>query len=317
VPGPGNPPILSETGAGVTADPFGNAVLAGGLAIYGAAGQKIFLGLAGTLAELQFRSGAAFELAPAQIVSGLLGAGAAQLMAMILQGPQASVAGAEDWVEIELVSNNAGGTNVAQALFVYVDNAQVRHLIAAFTNNALVLVNQSPAPGAAGGQVALFGDGGNLGYVSGADGSTYVSGHLSLTSPGQLVNSVTPATVSGLSVTVQPGSYLVQGAVYYIGNQAAGAPSFQLSGPAASAIMVPFHFFVVGGAGGVTSSPWQAFGADATGPTLAAGGNGTTFEFSGRITFTSGGIFTLTARTSIAADTYNIQPKAFMNISPC
>lgn len=310
--------ILSIASSTTTKDPFGTPVNPSGLTIFGPGGQNIFLGLGSSsgTSVLQFLTGAAIEQLSGGVVSAISGAGAAEFLELIVEGPSLNVAGLGDSVVMQLASSNQGGTTLAEMIFAYVNNAQVGFPIVNITNLGMAIFS-TLIPAAVAGRAGLWSSFGYLHYVSGADGNNYATGLLTAFANGQLVNSTSPATVAPFSFNVTQGiPYKVTGKVNYTGNQAAGTPSFRLLGPAGSVVQVGFHFFTVGGAGGVISSDWTAFNVNATGPTLAAGG-GVDFEFSGHITPGATGALTLAALTSVNADTYNITANSSMDISPC
>jgi hypothetical protein len=119
-PGPGNL-VASLAGAGTTTDPFGNPVRGGGFAAYGATGQAIFAGPVGGISELRFFTGTGFEVGPANIAAEPAGAGAAQIMELFVSGPQGGTPGSNDWVQIEMVSGNEGGSSTASGFLNYID----------------------------------------------------------------------------------------------------------------------------------------------------------------------------------------------------
>src|SRR6185437_2184203 len=109
--------------AGATgSDQFGNPFLGPGLGIYGVGGNtsSIFLGSVNGIPELEMFTNTLFESKPANFASGLTGSGAAQAMLALLSGPKAS--SVSDWTQIELVSNNQGGTAIAKLFLNYIDS---------------------------------------------------------------------------------------------------------------------------------------------------------------------------------------------------
>jgi hypothetical protein len=307
--------VISVTGPGVSADPFGNAVRHSGLTIYGPGGRDIFLGLGPVTGNsvLEFDTGSAIEGQAAEIVSADTGAGAAEFLQIAVDGPALNVAGLKDWFAIQMCSSNAGGSTLAEIIFSYVNNAQADNTIVNITNLGLGLFDTA-IPASVPGRSALWSSLGYLRYVSGFDGNNYATGLISLSAAGQTVASTTPATVAPFSFSVKAGiPYFIQGKVNYTGNQAAGVPSFRLQGPAGSVVQVGAHFYT---GSGISNTDWSAFNASVSGPTLTLGGV-FDFEFSGKVTPGADGVLTLSALTSVGADTYTVNVNSWMNISPC
>jgi hypothetical protein len=119
-PGPGNL-VFSLTAPGVTTDPFANPVKSGGFAVYGAGGAIAFLGVSGAEDILQFFSGSAAEKNPAGIFTALLGALPAQFIASAFEGPQITLAGHQDFVDLQLNSPAVDGSSFANGALNYID----------------------------------------------------------------------------------------------------------------------------------------------------------------------------------------------------
>jgi hypothetical protein len=110
--------VFSLAPPGVTQDQFGNTV-SPVFAIYGtSAGEKIVFSIAGGVATETFSTGVSFEGTSALIKSGTVGAAAAEVIQLIMAGPAANVAGANDLAFMILQSNNEGGTATAEGLLV-------------------------------------------------------------------------------------------------------------------------------------------------------------------------------------------------------
>jgi hypothetical protein len=128
-PAPGLDNLIVSIVGPTTSDPYGNAVISNGIEIQGAGdtGQKVFLGLKGTAAVIRFPSGSAYEGTAAELVTGVMGTGAAQFIQMFLQGPAINVAGHLDSVQVVLNSPNEGGTSSANGDLGWTDNAGSFH----------------------------------------------------------------------------------------------------------------------------------------------------------------------------------------------
>lgn len=117
-PAAGN--LIMSMSPTATSDSFGNTVRAGGLAVYGAAGQNVFLGLISGVSELQFATGQAMEKTAANVASGTAGSGTAEQLLAFISGPQGNHAGQQDWVQIEMVSAANGGAAGAAGFLNYI-----------------------------------------------------------------------------------------------------------------------------------------------------------------------------------------------------
>lgn len=118
-PAAGNPPVIALTAPGVVTDPYGNAVLPGGLSIvFG--GQTIFLGSVGGIPELQFLSGSASEATAANVAGHLSGVLPAQFLQLLMSGPKSNVVGSQDWVQIEMDSAAFDGSSTANMFLNYI-----------------------------------------------------------------------------------------------------------------------------------------------------------------------------------------------------
>jgi hypothetical protein len=115
--------IASLVGA-TTADPFGNPVDENGLTVYGSNGQSAFLGVAGTLGQLIFRSGASFEGAAANVSASPVGSGGSEIMELVLSGPKGNAGAGTDWAQIIMASSPESGFEAAAAgQLIYVNAA--------------------------------------------------------------------------------------------------------------------------------------------------------------------------------------------------
>lgn len=119
-PGTGNL-IVSIAPPGIGSDPYGNPITGDGLTVYDALAsgeaRQIFVGPR----AISLRTGAVAEATHARVGDNIIGT----LLQLQLISP--STTGAADIAEIDLNSNNTGGTSVAQGLIVYNDTAAAAH----------------------------------------------------------------------------------------------------------------------------------------------------------------------------------------------
>jgi hypothetical protein len=123
-PAPGAGNLIGSWAAALGVDPYGNAYPQG-LAIF-----NHFLTIEDP-AKIVFPSGQTLEQTAANIESNFLGgSGAGKYLQMLLSGPQgtSSPAAANDWVQIEFNSSNAGATTDANMQLVYIDITGTPHL---------------------------------------------------------------------------------------------------------------------------------------------------------------------------------------------
>lgn len=317
--------ILSVAGQPGT-DPYGNAYLGNGLAVYGS-GFTEFLGLIGGVPELQFRTGLANESTPANLAGGVVGLGAAETMQLLMSGPKGAAVGGQDWAQVYLISNNSGVTAPAQGQLRFIDtNGVVTNPLIWGVNGVSISNDATPPPANATG-AALYGSSGqssNLKYVA-ADGIQYNTGRLSLpVTAAQTINSVTFATITGLSIPggIGVGQYHVRGQIYYTPNQAAGSALMKfVSSATFTAFKVLFTEYagipaintsaawVAGNIAQISQlGPWQSSGFGATDRLVT---------FDGWFTTSVAGTFSLQAACTLAVDTYTIAPSgSIMELFP-
>jgi hypothetical protein len=320
-PGAGNL-VASLAGAGTTADPFGNPVLGGGLAVYGTGGQEIFLGLIGAIAELEFRTGAAIEGAAANMASEANGAGAAQTLDLLFSGPRLNVAGSEDWVQLQLSSNNPGGTQNAQFFVNWISTLGAVSEVAAFGETGLALFNAVSTPLSFSNLAGLFAAAGVLKFVSGSDGSTYDTARLTQMLQGTYTTtSTTPQVPSSgivsLSASVAAAAYRWKAHVIYTGGQNAGTVAWAFSGPAATFGRVQYANQLIAG-GAITWSAGNSFTGytnNFNSNTLNTA-NPQVLDAEGQAVFSASGTLALTVAEVINGDTAVIGAGSWLEVFP-
>jgi hypothetical protein len=187
--------------------------------------------------------------------------------------------------------------------------------------NTLTLVDGA-APATPVGGTTLFSETGNLGYV-GEDGNVYDTGTLHLSTPStQTVNSASDTPITGLITNLAATTYRVTGLITIQGNQAAGIPNFTFHGVNASPCVVTGVWLPTNS--GATAAPTTRYNNSAThsggfggGPTLTVSPAFCTLIIYAFFNFTvAPAPFSLQANTSVAADTYVVQPGSWLDIMP-
>lgn len=174
---------ISLAPAATTTDPEGNTVQGGGLAVYGSAGQAVFLGLiTAGLSELQLKTGASFEKTPANLASEIAGSGTGAVMETLFSGPQGNHSGQQDWAQVLLASGSNGSGAGATGNLIYVDNSGTAHIMAQWSStgfgatliNGLTLgtfsaIGSATGPGANAGNPPTSGAGTGAGFCTAGD----------------------------------------------------------------------------------------------------------------------------------------------------
>jgi hypothetical protein len=239
-PAAGN--LLLSVAAVAGTDPYGNAYEPG-LQIFGTGdvGQSIQMGVgASGTAELSMPTGSGFELVPANLFTGVSGTGLTKDMQSGLSGPQANVAGAEDWVQIIMGSNNAGGTGPAVGELVYVNNAQVGSLrlswgsqgVSIGTLTSPVFLANGTSGGAFSAGAEVFATSAHLLYEAG-DGNSYDTGRLTNVMTSTLSTTGTAfIPVPALTAQCGIGTYKFRLWGTYTGTAPLGTGAFIIGAPA-------------------------------------------------------------------------------------
>jgi hypothetical protein len=124
-PAAGN--LIASLVGSTTADTFGNTVNANALSFYGTAGNDMVMGLNGGASFLSFITGAVIEQEASNITSSIVGSGNAEQMVMSFAGPKGTSPG-DDWVQIEMSSDNKGNTDGAIGFLNYIDESGGIHV---------------------------------------------------------------------------------------------------------------------------------------------------------------------------------------------
>jgi hypothetical protein len=312
---------LSLAGAGTTADPFGNAVAGGGLAVYGTAGQEIFLGLTGAVAELLFSTGASIEGAAANMASETLGTGAAETLDLFISGPKLNVAGSEDWIQLLLASNNPGGTQNAQFFINWISTLGAASEVAAFGETGFALFNTVSTPLAFSNLAGLFAVGGVLKFVSGADSNIYDTARLTQMLQGTYPTvgtspQVPTAGIVSLSAGVAAAPYRWRAHVVYTGAQNAGTVAWAFSGPSATFGRIQATNQLLAG-GAVTWTGGAAFTYTAAfdSATLSTA-NPQVLDMEGQAVFSANGVLALTVAENVNGDVADIAAGSYLEVYP-
>jgi len=321
-PGVGNL-ISSLAATGVTADPFGNTVKGGGIAIYSGT-NTIFLGPVAGATELIMTTGAAFESStePANLFTSLGGVGAAQVINLGLSGPATNVTGAKDWVQVQLASNNEGGTSIAGGRLNYISNAQVAQLVA-FWNSLgftietnLLFFTGAPKPAQQVNYAQMYCGNQYPNVESGLAGDTnaYDICKIMFSAAGQALTTsqVAITGISGIGVGIL--TYEVHALLWF--TNTAGVPTLTvtLNGPAVTTMRVKTKWTQVSVANTIVENVFTTQGSPTTSPAMTATGT-SILELDGRIVFSaSGATFGLSAACSVVGP--SIDTNSYLTLEP-
>jgi hypothetical protein len=139
------------------------------------------------------------------------------------------------------------------------------------------------------------------------------------TTANQTIVSSSPVAVTGLSTTVlSGGTYRITGKISAVG--VSGAPLLRLrfTGPTASAMRIQFDWSNTSATVGNSQLSEDVTGMNtATIQSLVLGTSNVTFaSFTGIITFSSGGTFSLAAAVGTSGVNATIQSMSFMDVLP-
>jgi hypothetical protein len=307
---------------GVTEDQYGNAVTPDGIGIYGTGGQEIFLGLLGAVAELQFRTGAAIEGTPANMAGGAAGAGATETLQLLLSGPRLNVAGAQDWAQVQITSNNPGGTSNAQVFINWISTAGSAAEVAAFGETGMALFNAVSIPLAFSNLAGVFAAGGVLKFMSGADGNVYDVARLTQMLQGTYTTTgtapaVPTAGIVSLDCLVAAAAYRFKAHLIFTGGQNAGAMLVAMASTAGVTFgRVEFTCQLIAG-GAITWTGGVGF-------TLTAGfdsqtlntANPQVMDVEGQAVFSTAGQLSVTVAETVNGDTAAIAAGSYLELYP-
>lgn len=181
--------------------------------------------------------------------------------------------------------------------------------------NAVGLVDRSAPSTPSGGSTAYSGSG-QAKYKS-SDGNAYNTGVLVLASAAnnsspQTINSTGATTVTGCSGATGANAYLVKVFANFIGGQAAGNPSFQISVSGSVSISWGNAIFWDTGTG-TNRFDSNTSGMTFQGPVMST--NTWYVSIDAYVKLTSSGTITLQAFTSVGTDTYSIK-NAVLVVNP-
>ena len=229
----------------------------------------------------------------------------------------------------------AGGpVAVAGYVQVYADQFGQLHTPSAFqTDTNVEIKNLGAPPGAGGSGAKLFTTSGHAQSRSGQAGPT--GGDANLYDMESLINdtgagtvgpitSTTGQTITGLAQALGVGKYRVKGIINYVGNQSAGTPTIGFTvGTLVFSYGTYNSKYEVQPNNGTGVQPIPYF--NNTGPDLITGTHAgpalvlnqfVKFTFDMLINVTTAGTLTIQAKTSVAADTFTIQPGSWMEVRP-
>ena len=308
-------------------DSFGNAYRAG-LNVDATSGTSYLQLLPGSPAILNVGTGDSAEAVPAQYNSRVVGSGPTRYILSDVRAPRVTGEAALAIGEMQLFSPTADltvppGVNLiandgaSQSLFHVIPvgssftggltiDSLTATLLATFVN-AIELSNIS-TPAAIGGAAVEYANSGHLKYVGG-DGVDYGTGrvisHASNGGSGLTINAVTFTAITGMTVNAGVGLYKLRIVVDLTTAAAAGRWELQLSTTGVTST-TDYEFFwksgagVVGGAVHQTSITTTQIGPNPSviGPYSAV--------YEGIVRFTTAGTLTVTAATTVAADTFTV-----------
>lgn len=280
---PTNPPQFAAVASGVTTDPFGNAITSSKILVQGnvitesggifrtaAAAPLIQLdGIHNAYLEYNAASGLSETIAPVTTSDGLGSTAlpgftsyttttpfiALQLAQQVIQWWSGAAQGGP-WTAdrssltdlagaLSILSGTRGGASQAQIIMSSGATAP-QSQIAMTSPTSLGNLSSAPSVNLTNNGSILWASGGHLKTVStstGGDGGTYGTERAVFTATGQLVNSLTPATIAGIGVTipVAAAKYLVRGCIIILqGAGGAGSQGARFVGPAISNMNVSF-----------------------------------------------------------------------------
>lgn len=306
--------LATVSGANGT-DAQGNAIKAG-LAIYDGVGGFIQVTESGNVGIINFAPGTATHITKDANILGAVVNPAAANEYEALQ-VQSGAAGGHNVTTVQLLSDSADGTLTGVIKMFYENTVVLAVGNDAITANAPVYL-ATDTPGTPAAAVLYEGGTGHLLYKD-KNGAVYDTGritaHAANGSSGQVISSTGFTLIAGMSVSVGVGIYRVRIVVDLTTAAAAGRWELQLGGTAATST-VDYSFFWTSGAGVSGGAVHQVNPA-----TTQVGPNPSVIgpyhaAYEGIIRFTSAGTFTVTAATTVAADTFTVWDGSCMTLDP-
>lgn len=268
------------------------------LTVMGTSGQSAVIEINGSgVPELQLSTGAAEEAIAANIEAFITNPGASEALTLFIFGPKGSTHKSYDGIFLNSATKD--GAFEAGGNLVYVDDSAVQHLLLGWGSGGVT-----------------------VGSLYAGDSNVYQTERLTLAMPGLnplTINTTAPGQQVFATATIGTGTYHIHGQMGVKPGQAAGQPSFEFGGGAASAGMrILFtEDDIQGGAGYVPrNQAWvTGFASAFTGATFGTDDRICTFD--GTVVVNTAGDFALFAATSNASDTYEIYGYAsYLEINP-
>jgi hypothetical protein len=181
-----------------------------------------------------------------------------------------------------------------------------------FSNLIEIADTSAPATPSSGSK--LYAATGNLHYV-GEDGGDYDTGRQTAFASGQTVSATSMTTLTGMTVPVGSGVlYRFKVLVHLNAAASAGQWQIQVTGPTITSTNYGFRFFSAAGVGGAN--------VNRTALTTALGGPATSVagaywaEIEGQVVPSAAGSLTVQGKTTIGADTFDIETGSYIEILP-
>ena len=177
------------------------------------------------------------------------------------------------------------------------------------------IASQLSVPAQTLGAPNLYGDSlGGLAYVHGGDAQAYRTGQIiTFGNSGQLINSTSPAVISGMQMTVTSGfKYHMEGWVNYTGTGAVGFPQFGFDGSSTTSHIDGKNRFITPGAPSVEDvGIFNGSAGLQSGPTLSGGHQ--RYEFDMWVQVSGSGAFNVRAQEGVGGDSFTVD-SAYMRM---
>lgn len=197
--------LVSISGA-AGSDAHSNAYVVG-LQVHGSGTQSIAANVTPGQATLQFITGVTEEGTPGELWSGITNPGTAEVMRLVLYGPQSNVASHTDQVSVWLASASKDGTSAAVGgSLIYTDTSGVGHLYLNWNSKGVRVQD---------------------GY---GNGTQYQTERQTLVQAAGVSITTTSQTQILATMALAPGQYLIEGQIMCTPAAAGGSASFEFSG---------------------------------------------------------------------------------------